>query len=153
MTIGPDDVRARMRLELSMPVRLGYAALGAAGLSMAGLAVSLLLTEPILPTRTQVAFGAIAVAGLAWAGYAVWVLRWRRVLFARHRVRAAQLAVAICGIFFLGAAIAGPPAGAAALVNGALTVVAALWYLHARRRVSLLESRRRELEREAGGRR
>jgi hypothetical protein len=153
MTIDREDARARMRHELSVPVRLGYAALAAAGLSMAGLALSLLLTEPVLPARTQVAFGAIAAAGLAWAAYAGWVLRWRRVLFARHRVRAAQLAVAICGIFFIGALIAGRPAGAAALVNGGLTLAAAAWYLRARRRVAALETRQRELERLTGGRR
>lgn len=152
MSINPERIRARVRAELSMPVRLGYAALAAAGLSMTGLVLSLVLTEPALPARTQVAFLLIAAAGLAWASHAVWVLRRRRVLLAHHRVRAAQLAVAICAVFFLGALVVDEARGFAALANGVMTMGAAVWYLQARRRRAVLEARRRELERTMGGR-
>lgn len=156
------EVRDRLAAELGLPSRLGYTLLLLAGLAVAAVTGALLLTEPVLPARTQLAFGAIVLAGLAWAAFAAWVLARRRVLFARHRLVAARLAVTVTALFAAGALAlslrADAPAAAplAAAAGAGMFVVALVVLVRARRRVGELEQRRERLERrlveEEGGR-
>lgn len=150
MQISVEDMTQRVKAEVAMPSRLGHTALMVAGLGMASLSTSLLLTEPALPGRTQAAFVIITAAGLAWAAFAGWVLARRRVLFGRQEIVAARLAVGMTAVFFAGAIALRERAGAGAVITAAVMCAAAIYLLwRAHQRVARLSERRRVLE---GGR-
>ncbi len=138
--------------ELSLPARLGYVALLlVATLATVGV-VSLWVTEPLLPLRTQLAFAAMSVIGLSWAALSIWALATRRVLFARDRVIAGWMAAGFTSMFLIGAGVAvlvsGGAAAWVALATGAIMLAVAVRVLSgARRRFAALSARRVELER------
>ncbi|GAA3464914.1 hypothetical protein ACFFSW_22665 [Saccharothrix longispora] len=99
----PEEVLRRLDAPLSLRRRLGYAAVGLAGLVGGGLVVLLWATEPELPPRTAVAFAVLAAIGAGWAGVAAWVLTRRTPLFARDRVVTAWAGVVAWAVFALGA--------------------------------------------------
>ncbi len=152
--ISAAEMQRFLAAELSLRARLILTALLLVALAMAAAVGSLLLSEPSLPLRTQVAFTVIVVIGLSWVAYASWVLTRRRVLLAGHRVVAARMAVAWSATFVAGALAVGwwgPPARApfAAAVLGLVMFACALFLLaRARRRFAELLERRRHLERQ-----
>lgn len=137
--------------ELSVKARLGYVALLLMSSATTAGILSLWVTEPMLPPRTQLAFFAMTLIGASWATLAVWALATRRILLARDRVIAGRMSVAFTGLF-LAAAIAAviisaTTAAFAAMVTGAVMFVIALRVLAgARRRFAELNARRAELE-------
>jgi len=144
------DVRALAGAQLSLKARLGYVALLLAAAAMSTVILSLWITEPALPSRTQVAFGAMTLIGISWMGLALWALSTRRVLYARDRVIAGGMAVAFTSIFVVGAgaavAIANNPAAYGALFTGAVMLAVALRvWAGARRRFAELSVRRAAL--------
>jgi hypothetical protein len=96
------DLERLTRTELSRAARLGHVLLALAASALTIVVVSLWLTEPALPLRTQVAFALLSVIGVGWITYSLWVLRTRRVMLARHRMVAGRLAVAFSGVFTAG---------------------------------------------------
>jgi len=150
------DIQRMLAAELPLPGRIGFVLLFLVGVGSAGVAGSLALTEPAIPVRTRLAFAVMVAIGVTWAGFAAWVLARRRVLFGRHRVIAARLAVAFTGLFVLGAAaVTGlredSPIGRSAVLVGLLMLAAAIWQLlRARRYVTTLTHRRREIEQRLG---
>jgi len=140
-----EEMQRMMNEELSLRSRIGYTALLLVGLGGAVAIGSLLLTEPSLPARTQVAFALLVAIGLSWAAFATWVLTKRRVLLAGHRIVAGRMAVAFSALF-----VAGTIAlrmYAAAVFGAVLAIVAIAMLVHARRRFAQLMERRRVLER------
>jgi len=111
---------------------------------------ALLLTEPALPLRTQLAFGAmVAIAG-SWVCYASWVLLRRRPLLQAHRVAAGYLACGFSGLFagaaLVTAIVTGSPAAWFAAGQGVLMLVIALMLLvRAHRQRDELQARRDRL--------
>lgn len=147
MKISVADMQERVRAQVGMPSRLGYTALLIAGVGMAGLAATLLATEPALPPRTRIAFALLVAAGLAWASFAGWVLARRRVLFGRQQVVAASMAVVVTLVFLAGAAAVRDRIGYGGVATAAVMCAAALVMLvRARRRVARLSERLRALE-------
>jgi hypothetical protein len=147
------DLRRLLDKELSQASRLGYVALMLASLTMTVVVSSLWLTEPVLATRTQVAFALMIGIGLSWTAFAVWVLTTRRVLFGRDSVVAGRLAVTFTATFVVGAVTLGymmggtAPYAAAAMGLGLLAGAVAL-LVRAHRRVARLTTRRAALMRE-----
>jgi hypothetical protein len=111
----PDDaVRG-----LSLPRRVGQAAVGLGGLLGAGLIGLLWATEPTtLPARTQAAFAAMIAIGLTWAGVAGWALA-RRPIFAIDRILATSLALGCSTVWTVWGAVLAWTRGS---VAGLLTV-------------------------------
>jgi hypothetical protein len=101
----PDEVLARLDAPLSLRRRVGYLAVGLAGLTGSALIGLLWATEPGLPQRTKVAFGALVAIGLWWAVFAGWAVTRRAPLFARDRVVAGWLGVGAWLVFTVGALI------------------------------------------------
>ena len=150
-----EDVRRLAQGELSLKSRIGYVALLLVASAMSAVVLSLWLTEPALPARTQAAFGVLSVIGIAWVGFASWALRARRPLFARDEVIAGTLAVVFTSVFAAGALAAviatGTPAAFGALLTGGVMLAIAVWRLvSARRRFARLAVRRAELEQKMG---
>jgi hypothetical protein len=144
--------------ELSRRSRLGHVGLLLVSTAMTVVVVSLWVTEPALPVRTQVAFGAMTVIGLAWMVFAGWVLTTRRVLLGRDSVVAGHLAVTFTAVFVAGALLVGYSTGgkapfAAAATGAGLLGVAIALLVRARRRVAGLTARRDALERDLGAKR
>jgi hypothetical protein len=150
-----EAVRALARNELSFKARVGYVALLLAAGAMSVVIVSLWLTEPVLPSRTQLAFGLMTVIGVSWVALASWALAARRPLFARDRVIAGRMAVAFTSLFVVGTGMAvamdGGAAAWGALGTGIVMLSVAGWALSsARHRFAVLVARRAELERGPG---
>jgi hypothetical protein len=149
------DMTRLLDAELSRPSRLRYVGLLLASMTMTVVVVSLWLTEPLLPTRTRVAFALMTAIGLSWAALAVWVLTTRRVLLGRDSVVAGRMAVTFTTMFVAGAVALGylnggaAPYAAAAMGLGLLACAVAL-LVRAHRRVAHLTARREALERELG---
>lgn len=136
---------------LSPVSRAAHVALLLVSLAMTIVLVSLLATEPALPTRTLVSFGCMTAIGLAWVAYATWVLRHRRSLLANQRVVAARMALVFSLVFTAGAGwlgfADGQPAMRWAAGLGAVMAAAALVVLvRAHRHRAGLLARRRQLE-------
>jgi hypothetical protein len=154
-TIDVGAIRSLLAAELSLKARLVHVALLLIALAVAGVAGSLLLTEPDLPMRTQLAFAGIALIGLTWAGFATWVLTRRKILYARQQIVAGRMAVAFCTIFVIGAlaaavSLGSPRAAAGAAGFGLLLLGLAVGVLvRARRHHAALLHLRDVLEREA----
>ena len=143
------------RTELSRGARVGYALLAFVASAMTIVVVSLWLTEPSLPLRTQIAFAAMTFIGLSWIAFSVWALRTRRVMIARHRMVAGRMAVAFTGLFAVGClalVLAGYPGAVPALGMSLvqLLVAVVLWWRAATAHAALL-ARRATLERELAG--
>ncbi|MES3020283.1 MAG: hypothetical protein V4857_01740 [Pseudomonadota bacterium] len=137
--------------ELSVRARFGYVALLLAALTMSALVGALLLTEPALKPRTELALAVLTFIGMCWVGFAVWVLSFRRVLLAYQDIVAARMALAFCavalaGALFLALGEGSEAAAAAAPVFGAMLVLAVALLVRARRRLKALLARRAELE-------
>jgi hypothetical protein len=150
-----DAIRRLAQGELSMQARLGYVALLLAAAAMIAVVLSLWLTEPSLPARTQAAFGGMSLIGCAWVSFALWALSARRPLFARDAVVAGTLAVVFTSVFVTGALgaviLSGAAAAFGALATGVGMLAIAVWRLvSARRRFAALAARRAELERTLG---
>jgi hypothetical protein len=88
--------------ELSRGARVGHLVLALVASAMTIIVISLWLTEPTLPLRTQVAFASLTGIGAGWTAFAIWVLRTRRVMLARHRQVAGRLAVVFSSVFTVG---------------------------------------------------
>jgi hypothetical protein len=151
----PDEVQARLNAPLSLRRRVGYLAVGLAGLTGSALTGVLWATEPGLPTRTRIAFAVLVAIGLWWAVFAGWAVTRRVPLFALDRVVAAGLGVGAWLIFSVGAlAIAvprhrfGPPLAGVVLALGALAALN-LWAAARTRRA--LMRRKAELSGSAAG--
>lgn len=147
-----EDIRNLARSELSMKSRLAYVALLLVASAMTAVVLSLWLTEPALPGRTQAAFGILGLIGACWVGFAIWALATRRPLFARDEVIAGTMAVVFTGIFVAGAfgavIVSGAAAAFGALATGVAMLGAAIWRLvAAQRKYARLAARRAELER------
>jgi len=146
-------VRKLAQGELSVKARLGYVALLLASSAMTAVMVSLWLTEPVLPLRTQLAFGAMTLIGISWVALSIWALSARRALLARDHVIAGRMSVAFTALFLAGAIAAvlmgGKAAAFGAAAMGAVMFAMALRVLAgARRRYEALSARREALERE-----
>jgi hypothetical protein len=150
-TISMDSIRRLANGELSLATRLGYIALLLAAAAMSTVVLSLWLTEPALPARTQAAFGVMSVIGISWIVFALWALSARRPLFARDRLIAGRMAVSFTALFVAGALAAVIVSGSAAAWSalssgGALLALAVGVWRGARRRVATLSARRAALE-------
>jgi hypothetical protein len=150
-TISMDSIRRLANGELSLAARLGYVALLLAAAAMSTVVLSLWLTEPALPVRTQAAFGVMSVMGIAWVVFALWALSARRPLFARDRLIAGRMAVTFTAVFVAGALaaviVSGSAAAWSALASGgALLALAVGVWRGARLRVAALTARRATLE-------
>ena len=139
------------RTELSRGARVGHVALALVASAMTIIVVSLWLTEPALPLRTQIAFATLIGIGVGWTAFAVWVLRTRRVMLARHRQVAGRLAVVFSSVFTVGCLVlalgtetdAAPSALAMSL--GLLIVAVVVWRRAETAQARLL-ARRAQLE-------
>ncbi|MEV0131952.1 hypothetical protein AB0H83_26245 [Dactylosporangium sp. NPDC050688] len=98
----PEEVLARLDAPLSLRKRVGYLALGFAGLTGSALIGLLWATEPGLPPRTQVAFAVLVAIGLGWAAFGGWAVTRRAPLFARDRVVAGWFGVGAWLAFTVG---------------------------------------------------
>ncbi|MGH8082268.1 MAG: hypothetical protein ACREP7_16960 [Lysobacter sp.] len=148
----PDRLRRLLERELSPAARAGYLALLLVASFASAALVSLWITEPSLPARTHAAFALLLAINLSWSAFAVWALRHRRVLYARHRLVSTRLASAFCAIFSLGAfalaAAGGIGAGwLAGCLGVAMTALALILMVRARRHYTGLQQRRETLER------
>ena len=101
----PDEVIARLERPLSLRTRVGYLAVGLAGLGGSGLIGLLWATEPGLPVRTRVAFAVLITIGLAWTVFGGWAVTRRTPLFARDRVVAGWLGAGAWLVFSAGALV------------------------------------------------
>jgi hypothetical protein len=145
------DLERLTRTELTRAARLGHVLLALAASAMTIVVVSLWLTEPALPLRTQIAFALLTVIGLGWIAYALWVLGTRRVMLARHRMVAGRLAVTFSGVFTAGcvALLASGQSSAARpalLMSLACLAVAIVIWRRAASQHARLIGRRAELE-------
>jgi len=150
------ELRALTERALSPRGRYLYLALLLGALAMAVLLVSLLLTEPHLPSTTRVAFAVMTAFALAWAGHAAWALHRRRAFMAEHRVAAAWIALAASAAFTVGAGLVALWRQSSLFVASAalgmgLCVCAAFVLMRALRRARALRARRDALS--AGSRR
>jgi hypothetical protein len=150
------EIRRLLATELSLASRLGYTALLLVSIAGAGITGALLLTEPGLPARTQIALAILVGIAVSWAVFATWVLTRRRVLLAGPRVVASRMAVVFTTVFTLGAWALGQWGGtgrtwySAVAVGLAMLAVAAVLLVQARRRFDDLSRRRVALERQLG---
>jgi hypothetical protein len=147
-----EDIRRLANGELSVKSRMGYVALLLVASGMSAVVLSLWLTEPALPARTQAAFAVMSLIGGAWVGFALWALNARRPLFAKDEVIAGTMAVVFTSVFVAGALAAVIVSGAAAaygaLITGAGMLSIAVWRLvRAQAWFARLAVRRAELER------
>lgn len=148
----PDALRRLLDQELSTRSRLAYVGLLLIALAAGVALASLWITEPSLPTRTQIAFAVMLAIALSWCVFAIWALRNRRVLYARHRVVSARMATLFCLVFSAGAfalALIGDVGSAylAGLLGLLMTAVALTLLIRAHRHHDDLRLRRSELER------
>ena len=145
----PDEMLARLDAPLSLRRRIGYLAVGLAGLTGSALIGLLWATEPGLPPRTRVAFAALVSIGLFWAAFGGWAVTRRAPLFARDRVVAGWLGVGAWLVFTAGALIIAVLRHRLGLSLGgvvvALGVLAAVNLRAARRTRRALMRRRAEL--------
>jgi hypothetical protein len=147
------ELRRLVAAELSLPSRIRYVGLLLVAVAMTVLVLSLLLTEPSLPVRAQIAFAVLAMIGLSWTGFATWVLTRRRALFAYDKVIAGRMAVLFTCVFLGGAVALGLTTGRTALfAAAALGVVmlggAVVQLVRAQRTFAALTARRDALARE-----
>ncbi len=147
----PEDVIKRLDAPLSLRRRVGYVALGMAGLLGSGLIGLLWATEPGLPPRTRIAFAVLIAIGLAWGTFSAWALTRRAPLFARDRVVAAWIGLAAWLLFTVGALVIAavrhrlePGLVVAVLTLGGVAVV---WLRTVRRNRAALLRRKEELVR------
>lgn len=91
--------------ELSPRARLLTTAMLLFALIVTAVVAALLLTEPALPLRTQLAFGLIVLAGLAWSGHFGRTLLHRRTSYLSHRVASTTLAAGVTAAFVLAAVL------------------------------------------------
>jgi hypothetical protein len=146
-----ESIRAMAHGQLSVKSRVGYVALLLAATGMSVVIVSLWLTEPVLPARTQLAFALMTAIGLSWVALASWVLSARRPLFARDRVIAGRMAVGFTALFTIGAGVAAAISGSVAAFGALATGVVMAGFAvgawrAARRRFDELAARRSQLE-------
>lgn len=138
------------RTELSFRVRMGYVLLVLVASAMTIVVVSLWLTEPALPARTQTAFGVLAAIGLSWVAYGLWVLRARRVMLAQQRVVAGRMATLFSAAFLAGTLLLAlttmPAAWPAAAMALAMLGVAVVVWRRAVANLTALRARRVALE-------
>jgi hypothetical protein len=150
------EVKRLLADERSVSVRLRYAAVLVAALTMVVVTTSVWLTEPALPMRTHLAFGAVVAIGAAWVVVCTHVLARRRVLFAVHRIAVARLVIVCSILLAAGAAIAWWSGLSPIVVATAMGVAcamggwAAVFLWRGRRRLDALQRRRRAIERARG---
>jgi hypothetical protein len=136
---------------ISFRSRLGHLVLLLAAAGMGTVILGLLLTEPVLPARAEIAFLVLLLISLAWVAYAFWVLLARRTMLAPHRVVSGWIAVGATAAFTLGAGLLSltpqfPVAYAAGGLGLGLCAIAILFLLRAQRQYRELLARRQALE-------
>ena len=150
----PEEVLARLDAPLSLSRRVGYLAVGLAGLTGSALISLLWASEPELPTRTKAAFAGLVTIGLCWATLGGWIVTRRSPLYARDRVVAAWLGVGAWLAFTAGALIISIPQHNLGLslvgVVLALGLLAAVNLRAAHRTREALIRRKRELDGKTG---
>ncbi|GGK81972.1 hypothetical protein [Mangrovihabitans endophyticus] len=150
----PNEILARLEAPLSLRRRVGYVAVGLAGLTGSALISLLWATEPALPPRTKVAFAVLVAIGLSWVAVAGWAVTRRTPLFARDRVIAAWLGTGAWLVFAVGSLILAASRHRSELpltgVVVALGLMAAVNLWSARRRRRALLRRRENLNRLGG---
>jgi hypothetical protein len=143
------ELQRLSRTELSRGRRLGHVVLVLVASALTIVVVSLWLTEPVLPLRTQIAFAVLTAMGAGWTAFGIWVLRAKRVMLVRHRQVAGRLAVLFTSVFAVGCLLlvsatdAARPALAMSLV---LVMIAAVIWRRAAISQATLLAKRRELE-------
>jgi hypothetical protein len=151
MTHDHEALLALAETHLSFRSRLGHLLLLLAAFGMVIVILSLLVTEPMLPGRTTIAFLVLLLIGLAWVGYGFWVLLARKPMLAPHRVVAGWIAVGATAAFTLGAGLLAltpqmPAAYGAGGLGLGLFLVAVFLLRRAQREHLALLARRRALE-------
>lgn len=136
---------------ISFRSRLGHLILLLAAAGMGTMILALLVTEPVLPGRTEIAFLVLLLISLAWVAYALWVLTARKTMLAPHRVVSGWIATGATAAFTLGAGLLSltpqaPAAYGAGGLGAGLFAIALLFLLRARRQYRDLLARRQELE-------
>lgn len=109
--VAADDIRRMLHAELSFKARAAYLIGLLATTSFSAALLSLWLTEPHLPSRTQIAFAILVVINISWASFCAWALSRRKVLYARQGVIAGRLAVLWSAVFVAGALLTGVASG------------------------------------------
>jgi hypothetical protein len=109
--VSATDIQRMLRAELSFKTRAMYLVGLLATASFAAALLSLWLTEPHLPLRTQIAFGLLVVINLVWTFFCGWALTRKKVLYARQGVIAGRLAALWSAVFVGGALIVGYTSG------------------------------------------
>lgn len=151
------EMQQRLAVELSTRARVVLTLLLLVDLAVGIVVLSLWLTEPSLPLRTQVAFGLLLAGAAAWAIYFGWTLSRRKVLLARQRVITGWIAFSFTGLLTLGCvvlAITQPSARnlafTAAAMGATFCVGAGLLLQRAHAGYQELVDRREALARELG---
>ena len=155
------EIRSLVTAELGRASGPWHIALLLGALTVTGVYIVLLLTEPGLPPRVRSArailFAVMVAIGSSWSVGAALVLARRGILFAKDRVVGARAAVTFTTVFTLGVWAVGRwgPAGRPGYVwmaaGLAMMAVAVVLWLRARRRFDELSRRRAELERTLAG--
>ena len=156
------EIRTLVSAELGRAAGLRHVALLLGALTVAGLNMALLLTEPGLPLQARSArailFALMVVIGSCLSVFSMWFLIRRGILLGVERVLAARLAATFTTVFTVGAWAVGRwgPTGRPGYVlmaaGLAMMAVAAVLVLNTRRRLEELKRRRAVLERTLDGR-
>ena len=155
------EIRALIAAELERASGLRHVALLFGALTVTGLNIALLLTEPGLPPRARSArailFALMVAIGSCLSVFSSWFLVRRGILLGVERVLAARLAATFTMVFTLGVWAVGRwgPTGRPGYVlmaaGLAMMAAAVVLVLHTRRRLEGLKRRRAVLERTLGG--
>ena len=156
------EIRTLVNAELGRAARRRHVALLLGALTVTGINIALLLTEPGLPPRVRSArallFALMVAIGSSLAVFAGWPLLKRGgILFGRYRLLATQLAATFTLVFTLGMwavgrwGSTGGPGYVWISAGLAMTAVAVVLMLRAKRRLDELKRRRAELERTLAG--
>jgi hypothetical protein len=156
------EIRTLVAAELGRAAGIRHVALLLGALTLTGLNIALLLTEPGLPPRVRSArailFALMVAIGSCLSVFAARPLLVRGgILFGRDRLLATRLAATFALVFTLGMwavgrwGAVGGPGYVWAAAGLAMTAVAIVLTLRTERRLDELERRRAELERTLGG--
>jgi hypothetical protein len=156
------EIRAVINDEMRRASGLRHVALLLGALTLTGLNIALLLTEPGLPPAARTAramlFALMVVIGSCLSVFSMWFLVRRGILLGVERVLATRLAATFTTVFAIGLWAVGQwgPTGRPGYVlmaaGLAMTAVAVVLMLSARRRFEALSRRRAALEHALGGR-
>lgn len=155
------EIRTLVTAEIERASRLWHVALVLGALTVTGLYVAFLLTEPGLPPRARgaraISFAVLVGIGSSWSVFLTWLVSRRGIPLAKDKVLHARLAATFAMVFTLGVWAVGRwgPAGRPGYVwmagGLAMTVVAVVLMFRAKYRFDELSRRRAELERTLAG--